>query len=679
MSDKGADWLKQLEELNAKKAARQQAEQPAPEVAASAAPAPAQLPADGVLTTFEVSAPEPVKTADNDLDTFIGELKGNILGVYRDFVGKMTPTVLPGQVESIKISCPVVGHEDKDPSAWVNIDNNRWYCARCGFGGDVLDMIAESWGWSDYKHNPSDRKKFHDLRREIAKRYGWVIENQNGFEVAISPQAAAQRQKEAEAQYLASRQQQPEYMVSLSPIEMGSSTASPQPLASVVSIETGEEVEEEVIDREAINRGLPVLEWNKLSKEGTFLDEYMKSAIVDDAPEEYHFFNGLMALGLAVGRNLHLPDRYPIYANLYVCNVGGTGLGKSMSVRALADTVRKALPWDVNDVTRQGVNFMSGVASGEKAITNLMGWTAPPKGQQPQATGRVKAYIRFDEFSDFANRASRQGSIIKDKIVIELSDNPDELVNDSKGTGQEVATFPFACFSTSVQPDVVRKLLTKDDAASGFLNRMLFITGRYRDQDAIGSTPVNMNNAAEMLKDINTWSLNASLMGDMKWSNEAADVFTKWFKGEWEPKKKANQLSDILARVPVYLKKFAMLFAVNEKSVVVTEEHMKRSMDLLPFVLHGYLLIDSKVTQSISSEMEQEILDFIESRQQDGVRWVSRSEIKRIKKKYDSDTLLRCLENLEKLGLITGQEGATNPGKNGRTGRPIKGRAYIPA
>lgn len=684
-------WSERLAQKEAEKAARKQAEQPAPEVASPAAPAPAQLPADGVLTTFEQSAPEPVKTADNDLDTFIKELRGNILKVYAEFVGKMTPTVLPGQVENIMISCPHATHEDRNPSAWVNTESNTWVCAKCG-GGDALEMIAAAWGWPDYKQG----KRFNDLRREIAKRYGWVIENQNGFEVALSPKAIEERNKKLMEEYAQQAQTQPDHMVSLSPIEMGSSSVPPEsvtPTASVVSIETGEEVEEEEpydpSDFE-INRGFPLLDWESVVKEGTFLDEYMKEAIIDYAPVEYHFFNALTALSLAVGRNVYSKEFMPLYGNLYVCNIGETAIGKSNANYALSRTLYQALPWDKSDISRQGVNILNMPGSGEALIGMFKG-TIKTKISEIH-TGRIKGFLFYDELSEFIKKSSNKGSILKD-ITLKLYNSPKEITSESLTHGDSVATDPFFCFTTSVQPGVIRSLLTKDDSASGFLNRFFFVTGRYRKQPGIKKKEVTMQKASALLKGINLWSqgnvvngvpqglgaLTLDLAAEMKYNN--------WHDGTFEPLKTRADSSEIEKRLDMVVKKLALLFAINDMSSVITEEHYDLAFSLLPFMQACARIVDEKVNLSLGSEMEKDVIDLIQSEQDKAKKraettgkpfqpkWVSMKFIRDRRKKYDSQELVKCLDTLTKLGVL---HGVNNPPRSG-PGKPILGMAYIPA
>lgn len=40
-----------------------------------------------------------------------------------------------------KAECPLLAHEDQNPSASVNIDAGKWTCFSCGNAGDIYDII----------------------------------------------------------------------------------------------------------------------------------------------------------------------------------------------------------------------------------------------------------------------------------------------------------------------------------------------------------------------------------------------------------------------------------------------------------------------------------------------------------------------------------------------------------
>jgi hypothetical protein len=108
---------------------------------------------------------------DLELDRVIDKI--DILQAYDAWCGKMKPVVHTGQTESIMISCPTPGHTDRDPSAWINLDKQTWFCGGCQLGGDAMDIAAYHFNYPvpGYK----DGARFHDLRRDMAKSFGYTF------------------------------------------------------------------------------------------------------------------------------------------------------------------------------------------------------------------------------------------------------------------------------------------------------------------------------------------------------------------------------------------------------------------------------------------------------------------------------------------------------------------------
>src|SRR5690242_12548861 len=122
---------------------------------------------------------------DRAMDRIIENI--DIVDAYRRWCGKMNPVVRSGQTEGIKISCPIPGHVDNNPSAWINTDSQLWYCGGCDEGGDVHDLAAFHFGFPvpGYKEGAA----FHDLRRKMAEDFGFTFTRYpGGITVVTAPE-----------------------------------------------------------------------------------------------------------------------------------------------------------------------------------------------------------------------------------------------------------------------------------------------------------------------------------------------------------------------------------------------------------------------------------------------------------------------------------------------------------
>jgi AAA domain len=91
----------------------------------------------------------------------------DILDAYRRWCGKSEPDP-GGRREGIMISCPNPAHPDHDPSAWINLDQQVYFCACCGDGGDKFTIAS-------YHFGLDTKTRFPELKRQMAKACGYAV------------------------------------------------------------------------------------------------------------------------------------------------------------------------------------------------------------------------------------------------------------------------------------------------------------------------------------------------------------------------------------------------------------------------------------------------------------------------------------------------------------------------
>lgn len=139
----------------------------------------------------------------------------DVLEAYRLWIGKMEPKVYNGQTESIKISCPIPGHEDNDPSAWINTvkgEGGLWHCGGCSQGGDKYDLAAIGLGFS-YPGYKSDGS-FRDLKLAMARSLGVDVDAH-----LLGPKARAYMADKKEQQNTQANEASPSVEVSQIPTQ----------------------------------------------------------------------------------------------------------------------------------------------------------------------------------------------------------------------------------------------------------------------------------------------------------------------------------------------------------------------------------------------------------------------------------------------------------------------------
>lgn len=517
---------------------------------------------------------DPRSPEDQALDDVISRI--DIIDGYRRWCGKMNPEVKGGQTEGIKISCPIPGHRDSNPSAWINTEKQTWYCGTCSQGGDVLDIAAFHFNYPvpGYKEGA----RFHELRRDMAKSMGYSYVKPPGFKspIFVPPpeETPADEQTEAPA----------------------AKTESDDTSATVTVLHPSGDDDDTTFE-------FPTLDWRAIVEPGTFLDTYMACCVQDDVPEEYHFWNGLLALGLAVGRDATLFDFIPVYGNLFVCLLGNTGDGKSRSFSHLKRLINTTLPHKWDDPNSKGVLQASSAASAEVLIHAFSKPVPDPANPKVVAYyAPVRGLIDFNELAALIGRTQRQGNLLKPTLM-EFYDATPEISTMSMTGGKKIAAQPFGSAFTTTQPRALKELISKTDADSGFLNRWVFASGQQKQRIAIGGVDVDITPAQDPLRAIHGWS---ALGKHIQWTPEAAERFTEIFHTILQPAKEADE-AGFLTRIDLLMKKLILLFTVNEMLDEVPERIVDMAFKMYPYLLSAYAIPAGQIGNTIYYEVMDEI------------------------------------------------------------------------
>lgn len=553
------------------------------------------------------------------IDRLIDNL--GISEAYDRWIGKKRPAQRSGKKEGVMVSCPKPDHLDRNPSAWLNIDKNTWYCASCSEGGDVYDLASFRFGVPNYKSG----KAFGELRSAIAQDFGYSFVTGPGLPadgVLVGPGP--------EEEASATAAPAPERM-GTAPTEGGSPapvavplpplTPAPTPAGPVYSdddaglatVHTLPGYEE---DDDEPDADLPGLDWRGLVTPGTFLDTYMANASLDDVPEEYHFWNALLAIGIAAGRDIQLFDYKPVLANLFICVLGSTGSGKSRATGYVSSLLEAALPHDWSDPSSRGARRLTTPGSAENLIHQFSKPLYDTSGAKPIVTGYapVRGLVEFSELSALVGRAGRTGSVLK-PVLMQFFDGDPRITSSSNTGGSHVAVDSFAAVVTSTQPKALKELLTTGDADSGFLNRWIFVSGTYKQRMAIGGVKVDLTAAAEKLSKIHYWCEPATPIDPPKeivWSTQAAEAFTEFFHSSIEPLLLKSD-NPFLARLDLICKKLCLLFTINEMLDEVPLSVIDKVKVVFDYLLAVYAVPAESVGRTVGTEIEDKILTFIEN------------------------------------------------------------------
>lgn len=568
--------------------------------------------------------------------------------------------------DSIKVRCPNPAHPDNNPSAWLNTVKNVYYCGGCAQGGDIWDIAAWHFGYSvpGYK---KDAKAFRALREQIGEYFGLQVSKGIAGDTYITQVGPDPRQYPLQTTppEAATQETLPGRDATLPDASTGSIS-----VPNVVYTPAGAEADEVALSEQIESRRKhPGIAWREIVQPNTFLWEYLSECTKDDCPEEFHFWNGLIAVGLSAGRCRTLEDQPQVSPNLFVCLTGGSGTGKSKSKRHLINVVNRALPYKHTDQPPYGASYLTGIQSGEVLIRQFQHPIIDPVTNKPVGYWpNIKGLIEFDELASLVGKSSRLGSTLK-TVLMELFDSPYKIASASMSHGNIEAEQPFGSCVTTTQYKSIRELISRKDDSSGFANRWTFATGILKKQFSINRVNLNLDKASGLLSGLGVSYRTHELV---TWSEDGEKEWDQYFHNIWQPLRHSKEQT-ILQRFDLLLKKLFLLFAMNERSPQVTGDIVRRVLTLAPHILETYGVVESEIASTQEGDDTDLVMRQVErmtSRNAQGAvtRGPTAAEIFRsINYKISSTTKVRkILENLVVLGLVSEQK--IPPGPKG--GRP---------
>lgn len=595
-------------------------------------PAPSFAPED--IPESEAYEPTPEEA---ELDRVIGGI--DIIDAYRRWCGKSEPKDT-GRTEGIKVSCPNPSHPDTDPSAWINTEKQVYFCGGCQEGGDKFDIAAWHFGMGvpGYKQ-PG---QFPELKRKMASEFGFTVSRTPGGQTyVVGPDSPESADSPTESSELVS----------------GESDEPPK-LAQVIQLPPPPDEPSD----------MPSVPWREIVPTDTFLHRWLTSCQVSDLPEEYYFWLGLQTLGFAAGTEVVLADRPPVKGNLYVCLYGPSGLGKSKSIGLMRTLLRDAMPY--GDAPSRGTKIVPQPGSPEAMIDSfsepMFDPTDPGKmtGLAP-----VRGLVRFDELATLIGRSQRAGSTFK-QVLMEFYDAYDkEISHHTRGSGVVVAYDPLCQVVTSTQPEVIRDLLTQQDADAGFVNRWVFAAGPNKPLHSYGGEDIDISDASASLRTVVAWVANHA--GALSLSVDARLLWDQFFNDALVPVKTASDLP-ILSRVDLTLKKLMLLYAINEHRTEVSVDIVERVIPLYDYLRKIYLMLAGQIGIGASEACRADLIKVVREHEAKTNLAPTNREISRyMPKRHPKELVLKMINTLVQLGEL--EESVSKPDR----GRPTVRYRYI--
>lgn len=485
--------------------------------------------------------------------------------------------------ESVKISCPVPGHRDSNPSAWMNTEKDLGNCFVCNQGFDKYTVAAWSYGLDP-------KADFYRTKKRLALELRGLVEPD------------------------------PKVIV-----------IAERPKLSVVP-------DEDDVDMKDQSK-YPTYDLADVGLGDSFLVDYTTEALKAAVPREFPLWAGLMVLSSTIGRRIALSKiESPTYGNLAVCLTSGSASGKGRSTRPAVAMLRRSVPFDdtpmLGGLSPTGTRIIQLPGSGEALVDEL---DIPETGPDGKPTGKHWSTPALVEFEEIQYLVGKSMNSAYKSYIIAFADCLAEVSRSSLRNGKGKVTRGYVTFLTATQPGHLKDQFTGRDLASGLLNRFVFPFGRAVPRQAWGTPHQDWTMADMRLRQINHWldtltpnnpEGNEYWITEADWEDDARDTWIEFFNRQIN----ADVLgphSDLLGRMDQNMLRLILLFAVNDMSTVIRVEHVRSAFALYDYISACALMLAREVNNSEMSENMSMILEAVTKHEAKAGKPASTRDIRR--------------------------------------------------
>lgn len=600
---------------------------------------PSQEPAQSSTPSWDADlVPEvakPTLTVDQakeryEIDQVLGGI--DIVEAYNRWCKKSVADPA-GKRESIMVSCPSPSHPDRNPSSWLTLDKGDGgvgYCEPCQLGYDKYDIAAWHFGFDVPGYKGSD---FPELRRKMAEDLGYTVVVSGKDEWLSRTEHPTQPLQVAEAK---TREVAPEKRADEDAASPGTIVLAP------ATEKTFDPIDQFLLDEIVI----PTFDWRRLKlQQDSFLARWLNLTSDSYEPEEFYLWEGLMALGCAVGNRVAYDDTIPVRPNLMVCLIGATGAGKSIAISVFEQLIRTSFPWDSS--IGGGVRLVSSPGSGE-ALLDQFQHSVMDSVTKKVEFFPVNGLYRESELASFAKRTARPGNTMRE-LIMDLYDRSHPVSSVSRTAGSVTASDHFMQMITSTQPMSLQTLLTTADAGAGFLNRWVFAFGAYKVRPPRNALRINIDPCVDLLRRVKGWGSPGKQVKFVDGS-DAAKLWDKFYMSSIHPLT-MDEDAWMAARLPLLAKKMVLLFAINDHSTEIQVQHVQGLMAMWPYLLRCYGIVSENIGQDEVEDCSKKIEAYLAAHLGEGytLREIMKQSAAR---RFRKEIVLRSVDVLLRGSLI---------------------------
>ena len=303
-----------------------------------------------------------------------------------------------------------------------------------------------------------------------------------------------------------------------------------------------------------------------------WLNGYLKYSENSEPPQSYHIWIGLGMIAGALQRRAYVKwGSTIIYPNLYVVLVGPSGKAKKGTALNIGKPILK----------QASVKVIEGAITPEK-LTRRMGEALA--NITNGTTGKVEFQCAVTYVSDELSVFLGQNNLRLLANLCDWYDCPADWTYDTKGQGTD--KLEGICFNmiAATAPDWLPSILPKEAVGGGFTSRVVWVV-----EEDKGKTVVYPTIDEELQKAL-VYDLQRIMLmsGEFQFSVEGRARYEEWYLAEDTENRRGNpvikdpKLAGYCERRATLIKKLAMILSASEdSSMIITDKHIDRGLDLL--------------------------------------------------------------------------------------------------
>lgn len=276
--------------------------------------------------------------------------------------------------------------------------------------------------------------------------------------------------------------------------------------------------------------------------------------------------------------------------NVFVVLVGDSSTGrKGTAASIVRDVMSAAYPtWEKIVV--------AGLGSGEGLVSYL---------KRGEELDEHRALVLESEFGRLLTVMAREGSTLSPVVRDAWDGSP---LGRTLAREQSLVAFHHVGIVAHITPVELRHKLSNTDAANGFGNRFVWLSVR---RSRLVPFPTSPRAAAyPWFADLHNAIVEAQQPGELKWSTEAADRWEALY-AHLSVRSKPGLLGTLLARTEAQITRFALIYALLDRSTAVELDHL-----LAAEALWGYA--ERSVTRIFGESTGDRLADVLRDELVDG-------------------------------------------------------------